>query len=154
MIQAESARVVDPDMQDVPADGETLGEVVLRGNNVMIGYYRDPETTREAFRGGWFHSGDVAVLHPDGAIELRDRMKDVIISGGENISTVEVEQALMSHPDVLEVAVVAVPDEHDGRPGPGGADLAEAPVQPLAGEVLLLPRDRQQQAGRVSGHGR
>lgn len=94
MIQAEAARIVDPDMQDVPADGETLGEVVLRGNNVMIGYYRDPETTREAFRGGWFHTGDLGVMHPNGYIQLTDRAKDVIISGGENISSIEVEQAL------------------------------------------------------------
>ena len=115
MIQAESARIVDSDMQDVPADGETLGEVVLRGNNVMIGYYRDPETTREAFRGGWFHTGDLGVMHPNGYIQLTDRAKDVIISGGENISSIEVEQALYSHPDVLDVAVVGVAHEKWGE---------------------------------------
>ena len=115
MIQAESARIVDPDMQDVPADGETLGEVVLRGHNVMIGYYRDPETTREAFRGGWFHTGDLGVMHPNGYIQLTDRAKDVIISGGENISSIEVEQALYSHPDVLDVAVVGVAHEKWGE---------------------------------------
>ncbi|MBK4121314.1 AMP-binding protein [Kocuria rhizophila] len=115
MIQAESARVVDPDMQDVPADGESLGEVVLRGNNVMIGYYKDPETTREAFRGGWFHTGDLGVMHPNGYIQLTDRAKDVIISGGENISSIEVEQALYSHPDVLDVAVVGVAHEKWGE---------------------------------------
>lgn len=115
MIQAESARIVDPDMQDVPADGESLGEVVLRGNNVMIGYYRDPETTREAFRGGWFHTGDLGVMHPNGYIQLTDRAKDVIISGGENISSIEVEQALYSHPDVLDVAVVGVAHEKWGE---------------------------------------
>ncbi len=108
-------RVVDEAMRDVPADGATMGEVVMRGNNVMRGYFAEPEATAEAFRGGWFHSGDVAVMHPDGWIELRDRKKDIIISGGENISTIEVEQALACHPDVLEVAVIAVPDEKWGE---------------------------------------
>ena len=115
MIQAENLRVVNGAMTDVPADGNTLGEIVMRGNNVMAGYYRDPEGTAKAFRGGWFHSGDLGVMHPDGYIELRDRIKDIIISGGENISTVEVEQALMSHPCVLDVAVVGVPDEKWGE---------------------------------------
>ncbi|MCC5674800.1 AMP-binding protein [Kocuria rhizophila] len=115
MIQAESARVVDPEMQDVPADGESLGEVVLRGNNVMIGYYRDVTATRKAFDGGWFHTGDLGVMHPNGYIQLTDRAKDVIISGGENISSIEVEQALYSHPDVLDVAVVGVPHEKWGE---------------------------------------
>jgi fatty-acyl-CoA synthase len=110
-VQAGELRVVDEAMNDVPADGATMGEVVMRGNNVMLGYYDQPEATAEAFRGGWFHSGDVGVLHPDGYIELRDRKKDIIISGGENISTVEVERALYEHPAVLEVAVVASPDE-------------------------------------------
>ena len=114
-VTACEVRVVDADMRDVPADGATLGEVVMRGNNVMAGYFRDPEATAAAFRGGWFHSGDVGVLHPDGYVELRDRAKDVVISGGENISTIEVEQAIASHPDVLEVAVVAVPDDRWGE---------------------------------------
>ncbi len=108
-------RVVDESMRDVPADGASMGEVVMRGNNVMRGYYEQPEATAEAFRGGWFHSGDVAVMHPDGYIELRDRKKDIIISGGENISTIEIEQAIARHPDVLEVAVIAVPDEKWGE---------------------------------------
>jgi len=99
----------------VPADGETLGEVVMRGNVVMKGYYRNEEATEAAFAGGWFHSGDVGVMHPDGAIELRDRKKDIIISGGENISTIEVEQAVVSHPAVLEAAVIAIPDERWGE---------------------------------------
>jgi fatty-acyl-CoA synthase len=115
MIQAEHLRVVDDTMTDVPADGNTMGEIVMRGNNVMAGYYRDPEATVEAFRGGWFHSGDLGVMHPDGYIELRDRIKDIIISGGENISTIEVEQALMSHPCVLDAAVVGAPDEKWGE---------------------------------------
>jgi fatty-acyl-CoA synthase len=110
-IASEPLRVVDTQLRDVPADGSTLGEVVMRGNNVTTGYYGDPEATAAAFAGGWFHSGDLAVMHPDGYIELRDRLKDVIISGGENISTIEVEQAIAMHPDVLEVAVVGVPDE-------------------------------------------
>jgi fatty-acyl-CoA synthase len=108
-------RVVDEQMRDVPADGATQGEVVMRGNNVMKGYYRDPAATAEAFAGGWFHSGDVGVMHPDGYIELRDRKKDIIISGGENISTIEVEHTLVKHPAVLEAAVVAVPDEKWGE---------------------------------------
>jgi fatty-acyl-CoA synthase len=112
---AAELRVVDEAMQDVPADGAAMGEVCMRGNNVMRGYFQDPEATATAFRGGWFHSGDAAVMHPDGYIELRDRKKDIIISGGENISTIEVEQAIARHPDVLEVAVIAVPDEKWGE---------------------------------------
>jgi fatty-acyl-CoA synthase len=108
-------RVVDGEMRDVPRDGETLGEVVMRGNNVMTGYFEQPEATAEAFRGGWFHSGDIGVWHPDGYIELRDRQKDIIISGGENISTIEVEQAVAKHPAVLECAVVAIPDDKWGE---------------------------------------
>jgi fatty-acyl-CoA synthase len=108
-------RVVDGEMNDVPQDGETLGEVVMRGNNVMVGYFAQREATAEAFRGGWFHSGDIAVWHPDGYIELRDRKKDIIISGGENISTIEVEQAVAKHPAVMECAVVAIPDEKWGE---------------------------------------
>lgn len=115
MVQAERLRVVDENMVDVPCDALTMGEIVLRGNNVMAGYYRDPEGTRQAFFGGWFHSGDLGVMHPDGYVELRDRAKDVVISGGENISTIEVEQALMSHLAVLEVAVIGVPDEKWGE---------------------------------------
>jgi fatty-acyl-CoA synthase len=112
---ADLVRVVDGRMQDVPMDGETLGEVVMRGNNVMKGYFEQPEATADAFQGGWFHSGDLAVWHPDGYIELRDRKKDIIISGGENISTIEVEQAVAKHPAVLECAVVAIPDEKWGE---------------------------------------
>lgn len=108
--------VVDPvTMVPVPRDGETIGEIVMRGNNVMTGYYKDPEATEEAFAGGWFHSGDLAVMHPDGYAQIMDRKKDIIISGGENISTVEVESVIYSHPDVQEVAVVPVPDEKWGE---------------------------------------
>jgi fatty-acyl-CoA synthase len=112
---SERLRVVDEDMRDVPRDAETLGEVVMRGDNVMAGYYRDPEATREAFRGGWFHSGDLGVMHPDGYVELRDRLKDIVISGGENIATIEVEQALVAHPAVDEAAVIGAPDERWGE---------------------------------------
>jgi fatty-acyl-CoA synthase len=102
-------------LRDVPSDGVTLGEIVMRGNNVMKGYYRDPQATARAFAGGYFHSGDIAVMHPDGYLEIADRAKDVIISGGENISTVQVEKVILEHPDVLECAVVAKPDETWGE---------------------------------------
>ncbi|HEY2203925.1 MAG TPA: acyl--CoA ligase family protein [Pseudonocardia sp.] len=115
MITADRLRVVDGEMNDVPADGATMGEIVMRGNNVMAGYFDDREGTARAFLGGWFHSGDLGVMHPDGYVELRDRAKDVVVSGGENISTVEVEQAIVSHPAVLEVAVIGVPDERWGE---------------------------------------
>ncbi len=114
-VTADLVRVVDDDMNDVPRDAHTLGEVVMRGNNVMKGYFDKPEVTADAFRGGWFHSGDLGVWHPDGYIELRDRKKDIIISGGENISTIEVEQTVAKHPAVLECAVVAIPDERWGE---------------------------------------
>jgi fatty-acyl-CoA synthase len=108
--------IADPDtLVPVPADGKTMGEVFLRGNIVMKGYLKNQTATNEAFRGGWFHSGDLGVMHPDGYIELRDRAKDIIISGGENISTIEVESVLYRHPAVLEAAVVARPDEKWGE---------------------------------------
>ena len=107
----EELTVADPvTLAPVPADGATMGEVVMRGNIVMKGYLKNPRATEEAFAGGWFHSGDLGVLHPDGYIELKDRSKDIIISGGENISTIEVEDVLYRHPAVLEAAVVARPD--------------------------------------------
>jgi acyl-CoA synthetase (AMP-forming)/AMP-acid ligase II len=107
--------VIDENGQEVPWDGQTLGEIVVRGNVVMKGYYNDPEATARAFEGGWFHSGDGAVIHPDGYAEIRDRIKDVIISGGENISSVEVEGVLLRHPAVQEVAVVGMRDEKWGE---------------------------------------
>jgi fatty-acyl-CoA synthase len=115
MIQADRLRVVDDEMNDVPADGATMGEIVMRGNNVMKGYFEDEGATAEAFRGGWFHSGDLGVMHPDGYVQLLDRAKDVVISGGENISTVEIEQALLTHQAVLEAAVIGAPDEKWGE---------------------------------------
>ena len=132
---AGQVRVVDGEMRDVPADGETLGEVVMRGNVVMKGYFRDDQATQAAFAGGWFHSGDVGVMHPDRAIELRDRKKDIIISGGENISTIEVEQAVVSHPAVLEAAVIAVPDERWGEVPK--AFVTMKPGQTLTADELL-----------------
>ena len=114
-IMSDPVRIVDDDMNDVPRDGETLGEVVMTGNMVMTRYYNDPEATETAFRGGYFHSGDVAVWHPDGYAELRDRSKDVIISGGENISSIEIEQVIYRHPAVLECAVIGVPHEKWGE---------------------------------------
>ena len=114
-----SVRVVDADGADVPADGTTQGEIAIRGNNVMLGYYKDPDATAAASMEGpggtWFRTGDVAVMHDHGYVEVRDRAKDVIISGGENITSIEVEQALASHPDVVECAVVAAPDDTWGE---------------------------------------
>ncbi|MGB0385684.1 MAG: acyl-CoA synthetase [Ardenticatenaceae bacterium] len=112
----EGLTVADPEtLEPVPADGQTMGEVLMRGNNVMMGYLKNPSATEKAFAGGWFHSGDLGVMHPNGYIELKDRAKDIIISGGENISTIEVENVLYRHPAVLEAAVVARPDDKWGE---------------------------------------
>jgi fatty-acyl-CoA synthase len=115
MVMADPIRVVDEQGRDVPRDGVTIGEIVMSGNNVMKGYFADPDATATAFRGGVFHSGDLGVHHPDGYVELRDRAKDVVVSGGENISTIEVEQAIVSHPSVLEAAVIGIPDDKWGE---------------------------------------
>jgi fatty-acyl-CoA synthase len=115
IIAGTDLRVVDSSMNDVPADGKTMGEILMRGNNVMTGYYNNPEGTEEAFRGGWFHSGDIAVVHPDGYAEICDRKKDIVISGGENISSIEVEKVIYEHPAVLECAVIGVPDDKWGE---------------------------------------
>ncbi len=112
----EDTRVLDPSsLEDTPADGATIGELMVRGNTVMKGYLKNPAATAEAFAGGWFHTGDLAVMHPDGYVEIKDRAKDIIISGGENISSLEIEEVLYKHPEVLEAAVVARPDEHWGE---------------------------------------
>jgi fatty-acyl-CoA synthase len=112
----EELDVLDPKtMQPVPRDGKTLGEVMFRGNVVMKGYLKNKKATDAAFAGGWFHSGDIGVIHPDGYIQLKDRSKDIIISGGENISSIEVEDALYKHPAVATVAVVAKPDDKWGE---------------------------------------
>ncbi|WP_373498130.1 acyl--CoA ligase family protein [Desulfococcus sp.] len=128
--------VVDPvTMQPVPRDGQTIGEIVMRGNNVMLGYYKDPEATAEAFKGGWFHSGDLAVMHPNNYAQIMDRKKDIIISGGENISTVEVENVLYKHPDVMEVAVVSVPDEKWGEV-PKAFVVSKPGTNPTAEDII------------------
>jgi len=115
LITSGELRVVNADDHEVPHDGQTMGEIVVRGNAVMKGYYNDPKATAAVIRAGWFHTGDAAVVHPDGYVEVRDRLKDVIISGGENISSVEVEGVLLRHPAVREVAVVGLPDEKWGE---------------------------------------
>jgi fatty-acyl-CoA synthase len=132
----EGVRVVDPTtMADVPADGTTVGEMLLRSNTVMKGYLKNKAATDEAFAGGWFHTGDLCVLHPDGYVEVKDRSKDIIISGGENISSLEVEEVLYRHPKVMEAAVVAKPDARWGEtpcafvtPKPGTAPPSEAEI--------------------------
>jgi fatty-acyl-CoA synthase len=115
-------------MQPVPPDGATLGEIMLRGNTVMKGYLRNPEANAAAFAGGWFHTGDLGVMHPDGYIEVKDRSKDIVISGGENISSLEVEEVLFRHPKVMEAAVVA-------RPDPKWGEVPQAFVTPVPGEA-------------------
>jgi fatty-acyl-CoA synthase len=115
LISSGELRVADDKGREVPHDGQTLGEITVRGNVVMDGYYNDPEATEKAMGDGWFHSGDAAVVHPDGYVEIRDRIKDVIISGGENISSIEVEGVLLRHPAVVEVAIVGIPDEKWGE---------------------------------------
>ncbi len=138
---ADLVRVVDEEMNDVPRDGATMGEVVMRGNNVMSGYFSDPEATATAFRGGWFHSGDLAVWHPDGNVELRDRGKDVIVSGGENISSIELEQTIVAHPAVLECAVVAVPHPHWGERPKAFVTLREGATA-TEEELVAFARER------------
>jgi fatty-acyl-CoA synthase len=134
--------VVDESEHEVPHDGTAVGEIVVRGNVVMEGYYNDPGATASALRGGYFHTGDAAVVHPDGYVEIRDRIKDVIISGGENISSVEVEGALLRHPGVQEVAVVGLPDERWGEAPHAyvirvpGADVSEADLRAYARDTM------------------
>jgi fatty-acyl-CoA synthase len=112
----EDQRIADPDtMIDTPADGDTMGELMLRGNTVMKGYFKNAAATKEAFDGGWLHTGDLGVMHPNGYIEIKDRAKDVIISGGENISSLEIEEVLYRHPDIMEAAVVAAAHEKWGE---------------------------------------
>ena len=138
---ADLVRVVDEDMGDIKQDSETMGEVVMRGNNVMSGYFADEQATEKAFRGGWFHSGDLAVWHSDGNIELRDRGNDIIISGGENISSIEVEQAIVAHPAVLECAVIGVPHEHWGERPKAFVTLNEG-ASASAEEIISFCRAR------------
>ncbi len=136
---SQELRVIDADGGDVPADGKTLGEIALRGNNVMLGYYLDDEATRRAAPDGWFRTGDLGVMHPDRYVEIKDRAKDIIISGGENIASVEVERALSAHPAVLEAAVVAGPDAKWGE-----VPVAFVTLKPGAttSEALLIAHAR------------
>jgi len=137
----EEAVVMDPEsMAPVPRDGQTMGEIMLRGNTVMKGYLKNPKATAEAFRGGWFHTGDLAVCHPDGYIEVKDRSKDIIISGGENISSLEVEEALYRHPKVLEAAVVARPDAKWGESPCAFVTLRDG-TSATAEEIVAFCRD-------------
>ncbi len=134
--------VVDPlSMTPVPGDAKTIGEIVMRGNNVMLGYYKDQEATDTAFAGGWFHSGDLAVIHPDGYVQIMDRKKDIIISGGENISTVEIESTIYRHPDVLEVAVIPIPDQRWGEV-PKAFVVAKPGTQPTADSIIDFCKER------------
>jgi fatty-acyl-CoA synthase len=138
----EGLAVLDPvSMAPVPADGVTLGEVMMRGNVVMKGYLKDPDATAKAFAGGWFHTGDLAVTQPDGYIQLKDRSKDIIISGGENISSIEVEDALYAHPAVAAVAVVAKPDEKWGETPCAFVELKPGATA-TAEELIAFARDR------------
>jgi fatty-acyl-CoA synthase len=142
LITSGDLRVVDEEGRDVPRDGQTVGEIVVRGNVVMKGYYNDPEATATALRGGYFHSGDAAVVHPDGYVDIRDRLKDVIISGGENISSVEVEGVLLRHPAVQEVAVVGLPDAKWGEAPHAFVVLKPNVSAPPAEELRAFTRER------------
>jgi len=141
LITSGELRVVDDDGRDVPRDGATVGEIVVRGNVVMKGYYNDPEATAHALRGGYFHSGDAAVVHLDGYVDIRDRLKDVIISGGENISSVEVEGVLLRHDAVQEVGVVGLPDARWGE-APHAFVVLKPGAAATADELRTFVRDR------------
>src|SRR5438094_3522617 len=150
LLTSGELRVVDEEGHDIPQNGEAIGEIIVRGNAVMKGYYKDAEATGEAMRGGWFHTGDAAAVHPDGYVEIRDRLKDVIISGGENISSLEVEGALLRHPAVQEVAIVGMPDERWGE-----APHAYVVLKPGAGatEAELIAFTRERLAHFKAPHG-
>ena len=138
----EGFRVVNPDtLEDVPQDAETIGEIWIRGNTVMKGYLKNPDASAEAFEHGWFHSGDLAVMHPDGYAEVKDRSKDIIISGGENISSLEVEEALYKHPNIMEAAVVARPDDRWGETPCAFVTMARGNVNLSESDVIQWCRD-------------
>ncbi|VFQ76894.1 unnamed protein product [Cuscuta campestris] len=142
-IGMEGVEVKDPlTMETVPSDGKTLGEVMFRGNTVMSGYFKDSKATQESLRGGWFRSGDLGVKHPDGYVELKDRSKDIIISGGENISTIEVEAAVSGHPAVLEAAVVGRPDDHWGETPCAFVKLKDGFDSVTSDDIIRFCRDR------------
>ncbi|GAB3749318.1 long-chain-fatty-acid--CoA ligase [Nocardiopsis nanhaiensis] len=140
LITSGELRVVDDEGAVVPKDGKTVGQITVRGNVVMQGYYNDPEATEKAMGDGWFRTGDAAVTHPDGYVEIQDRLKDVIISGGENISSVEVEGVLLRHPDVLEVAIVGVPHERWGETPRASVVLQEG-ASVTEEEIIAFARD-------------
>jgi fatty-acyl-CoA synthase len=141
LLTSGQLRVVDPAGQDVPADGATMGEIVYRGNVIMKGYFKDPEATAAVMGGGWFHTGDAAVMHPDGYVEIRDRIKDVIISGGENISSVEVEGVLLRHPAVQEVAIVGIPHPRWGE-APFAFVVLKAGAEATPEDLIAFARER------------
>ncbi|QGK69520.1 long-chain-fatty-acid--CoA ligase [Allosaccharopolyspora coralli] len=141
LISSGELKTVDDNGGEVPWDGQTLGELVVRGNVVMEGYYRDPEATQQAIGDGWFHTGDAAVTHPDGYVEIRDRIKDVIISGGENISSIEVEGALLRHPAVRESAVVGLPHEKWGET-PHAFVVCDEGASVTEDELIAFARDQ------------
>jgi fatty-acyl-CoA synthase len=141
LLTSGELKVVDADGREVPADGGSLGEIVVRGNAVMDGYYRDPEATEHAMGDGWFHTGDAAVVHPDGYVEIRDRLKDVIISGGENISSVEVEGTLLRHPAVQEAAIVGLRNEKWGEAPQAFIVLREG-ASATEEEMIAFARER------------
>ena len=142
LVTSGELRVVDADGSEVAQDGHTLGEIVVRGNVVMKGYFEDPVATAAALRDGWMHTGDAAVVHPDGYVEIRDRFKDVIISGGENVSSVEIESVLLTHHAVQEAAVVGIPHEKWGETPHAfvilktGAAVTEAELKQFARENM------------------
>src|SRR5437879_1718553 len=140
LITSGETTVVDENGAEVPRDGETVGEIVVRGNVVMAGYYNDPEATVQAMREGWFHTGDAAVIHPDGYIEIRDRLQDVVLVGGENVPSVEVEGVLLRHPAVQEVAIVGLPDERWGE-APHAFVVLEAGATATESELRNYARD-------------
>jgi fatty-acyl-CoA synthase len=140
LLTSGDLRVIDDNGVEVPHDGQTLGEIVVRGNAVMKGYYNDPDATEAVMGDGWFHSGDAAVIHPNGYAEIRDRLKDVIISGGENISSVEVEGVLLRHAAVQEVAVVGLPHERWGE-APHAFVVLKSGRSATEPELLSFARD-------------
>ena len=138
----EELKVLDPEtMQAVPQDGETIGEIMFRGNVVMKGYFKNPDATQKSFEGGWFHSGDLAVCHDNGYVEIRDRSKDIIISGGENISSIEIEKTLYRHPAVMEAAVVARSDEKWGETPCAFVSLKENAAETSEQDIIEFCRE-------------
>jgi fatty-acyl-CoA synthase len=140
-VTGDPLRVVDEALRDVPADGRTVGEIVMRGATVMAGYYKAPEATARDFRGGWFHTGDLAVVHPDGYLELRDRRRDIIIRGGEHFSSIEVEQTLSAHPAVVEAAVIGIPEPAEGEV-PKAFVVLQSGFRTTAIDIIQYCRDR------------